>query len=194
MAVVATLGSLAWGQSLEELAQKEKARRKAAAASRKYTNDDLAKPSPSPSPTAEGTSSDRRTPPRTYMPSGPIGGGRADGIGANESPDSEGGPSVGDAGAETYWRDRAQTLRDTMEKTQQTIATLGARIAELQLDRDPNPSDQFDPNRLQKRETERLKAIEEVEKAKAALASQQQALSDLADEARRKGVPPGWLR
>jgi small-conductance mechanosensitive channel len=106
----------------------------------------------------------------------------------------EGEPSEGDAGSEAYWRGRAQALRETIDTTQKSIAAVEARIGQLALDRDPNPSDQFDPNRLQKRDAERLKLIDEVEKSKATLASQQQALADLADEARRKGAPSGWVR
>ncbi len=128
------------------------------------------------------------------MPAGPIGGGRADGEGASETTSGGGAPSAGDVGAEDYWRGRAKALHDTIDKTQAGIAALEARIVQLQLDRDPNPPDQFDPNRLQKRDAERLKALEDVEKSKASLAASQQALDDLAGEARRKGVPASWVQ
>ena len=58
----------------------------------------------------------------------------------------------------------------------------------------PNPSDLFDPNRLQKREAERQKLIPQLEKAKTDLASARQAQADLEQEARLKHVPPGWLQ
>lgn len=194
-AVAATLGALAWSQSIDDLAKKEKARRKAAGSAKTFTNDDLSKPSPSPSPMADGGGgSERRAPPRGYMPAGPIGGGRADGVGSSETSSGGGEPSAGDPGAEDSWRGRAKALHDTIDKTQEGIAALEARIAQLQLDRDPNPPDQFDPNRLQKRDAERLKSLEEVEKAKASLAGAQQALRDLSDEARRKGVPASWAQ
>jgi hypothetical protein len=196
-ALAATLGAVAWSQSLDDLAKKEKARRKAAGSAKTFTNDDLSKPSPapSPSPTADGGgTSERRAPPRAYMPAGPIGGGRADGVGSSETASGGGEPSAGDPGAEDSWRGRAKALHDTIDKTQQSIAALEARIAQLQLDRDPNPSDQLDPNRLQKREAERLRTLEDVEKARASLAGAQQALRDLSDEARRKGAPASWVQ
>jgi exonuclease VII small subunit len=200
LAVVASLATVVWGQSLEELAQKEKARRKATATAKTFTNDDLAKPSPSPSPTAEpqGTPGKPERPARrTYQPSAPVpSGGTAEGGGVERQVRRPEGsePAADEAGSEGYWRGRAQALRETVDKMQQGIAALEARISQLQLDRDPNPPDQFDPNRLQKRDAERLKSIEELERARTSLAGAQQAVRDLADEARRKGVPASWVQ
>jgi hypothetical protein len=194
--VSASLAAGAWGQSLEELAQREKERRKAAKAAKTFTNDDLAKPSPSPTTSADsGGPAGKKAPPRTYQPSASLpGGSSGGGAEAERQRPTEGGePPAGDGG-EAYWRARAQALHDTQQKTQQSIAELEARIAQLQLDRDPNPPDQFDPNRLQKRDAERLKAIEELEKARTSLAGTQQALTDLADQARRKGAPASWVQ
>lgn len=200
LAVVASLAAVAWGQSLEELAQKEKARRKASPAARTFTNDDLAKPSPSPSPADEPQAAPGKAVRRFYQPSQPSApapaGGSGEGGGLERHvrrPDDE-APGAGDNGSEAYWRGRAQALHDTIDKTRESIAALEARIGQLQLDRDPNPSDQFDPDRLQKRDAERMKALEEVEKSKASLAASQQALDDLSTEARRKGVPASWVQ
>jgi hypothetical protein len=187
----------AWGQSLEELAQREKERRKAAkAAAKTFTNDDLAKPSPSPTPSADPAGAQGKAPRRFYQPSAPVPGGGSSNGGAEveRAQRTEGGePPAGDGG-EAYWRARAQALHETQQKTQQSIDALEARIAQLQLDRDPNPPDQLDPNRLQKRDAERLKAIEDLEKARTSLAGTQQALTDLADQARRKGAPAAWVQ
>lgn len=196
--VVVSFASGVLGQSLEELAQKEKARRKAIKSAQTFTNDDIAKPSPSPSPQAEPSGPTGKAPRRTYQPSAPVqGGGSANvggGVEAERPRSTEGGePPAGDGG-EAYWRARAQALHETQQKTQGSIAALEARIAELQLDRDPNPPDQLDPNRLQKRDAERLKAIEDLEKARTSLAGTQQALTDLADQARRKGAPASWVQ
>ena len=43
-------------------------------------------------------------------------------------------------------------------------------------------------------EAERAKGLQELETAKAELAKARQDLEDLEEEARRSGVPPGWLR
>jgi hypothetical protein len=200
LAVVASLTAVAWSQSLEELAQKEKARRKASPAAKTFTNDDLAKPSPSPSPTDEPQGPPGKAVRRFYQPSQPAastqagGSGEGGGVERHVRRSDEEAPEAGDSGSEAYWRGRAQAIHETIGKTRESIASLEARIGQLQLDRDPNPADQFDPNRLQKRDAERLKALEDVEKSKASLAASQQALDDLASEGRRKGVPASWVQ
>lgn len=211
--MVAALAAAAWSQDLAELARKEKARRKAIPATKVFTNDDITKPSPSPSPSPssdpngapnpEGLdipwlrASRPYRPPATPPPEGATTGGGTEGR-ANEGRANENGadtaPSNDDAGAQAYWQGRAKALRDTIEKTQGTIASLEARAAELRLDRDPNPPDQFDPNRLQKREVERQKALEDASKARATLAETQQAQQALIEEARSKGVPLFWVQ
>lgn len=211
-AVVLALVAAAWGQNLEELAKKEKARRKRVPDTKTFTNEDITKPSPSPSPNTDpnlipnpdgaeipGGKPARRPyrPPATPRPEGETSResteGRAnEGASANEGAGEA--PSTDDAGAQAYWRGRAQALHETIEKTQGSITALEARAAQLRLDRDPNPPDQFDPNRLQKREAEAQKALEDADKARVALTAAQQQLQALADEARGKGVPLAWVQ
>jgi hypothetical protein len=52
----------------------------------------------------------------------------------------------------------------------------------------------MDPNREQTRRAEYAQVQAELELAKGQLERARQALVDLEEEARRKGVPPGWLR
>jgi predicted nucleic acid-binding Zn-ribbon protein len=52
----------------------------------------------------------------------------------------------------------------------------------------------MDPNREQTRQAEIAKAQAELEAVKAGLETSRQALAALEEEARRKGIPPGWLR
>ena len=207
-AVLIAVAQSAATQDLGEAAAKEKARRKKVAGpTTVYTNDDLDKgkpsPSPSPSPTVAPAPPTAGAPPAR-------GRARRAGGGANlppppaanrevrpetekEGEGPSGPPAPSSAGAEIYWRGRAQELRKTVSDTEKQISTLEERIQQLQLDRDPNPPDLMDPNRLQKRDSERMKSIDEVEKAKANLGAAQKALADFQEEARRKGVPAAWV-
>jgi hypothetical protein len=207
-AVLLAVAQSAPAQDLGEAAAKEKARRKKVAGSPTvYTNEDLDKgkppPSPSPSPTAAPAPPAAGAPSARGRPGRRVGGGvnppapastrevRPETETEGEGPSGPPGPTS--AGAETYWRARAQALRKTVSDTETQISALEKRIQELQLDRDPNAPDMMDPNRLQKRDSERLKAIDEVERAKATLDAARKAVSDFQEEARRKGVPPSWI-
>ena len=89
------------------------------------------------------------------------------------------------------WRGRAASLRDAVSGGEKTVFELEGRIAELRNDR--SPTNLMDPNREQTRQAEITKAQAALESAKAALETSRQALADLEEEARRKGIPPGWL-
>jgi len=90
------------------------------------------------------------------------------------------------------WRRDAKTRRDAIARAEAKVAAVQARIDALLLDRDP--TNVADPNRMQNLEAERVKAMQELDAAKEELAKAQQALEDLEEEARKNGVPPGWLR
>jgi hypothetical protein len=51
-----------------------------------------------------------------------------------------------------------------------------------------------DPAQKRTIEQDRLKAIAEMDRLKQAIAIDKKALDSLLEEARRAGVPPGWLR
>jgi hypothetical protein len=204
--VAPVLLAVAWSvpaQDLGEAAAKEKARRKKVAGSATvYTNEDLdkGKPSPSPSPTAAPAPPVAGAPPARGRPTRRVGGGVNPPVTTPprevnpeaETP-SEGPPAPSSAGAEVYWRGRAQELRKAASDAENRISALEARIQQLQLDRDPNSPDLMDPNRLQKRDSERLTAIDEVQRAKGTLSAAQKALADFQEEARRKGIPRSWV-
>jgi len=172
-ALIAVLGRPVLGQSLGEVAAREKERRaqqkqKSGTAAKTYTDEDLAK-AEAKHPKESSTSSSAT---------------------ASTPADRE---TNGDSGAD-YWKDRAEKARGAVKSAQDRIKVLEDRIADLRLDRNPNPADQFDPNRLQKREAEIAKAMADVDVAKADLATAQSDQEKLEAEARAKSIPPGWLR
>jgi chromosome segregation ATPase len=105
---------------------------------------------------------------------------------------AEQGTSRSSAEAEEGWRSRATALRDSISNAEKTIPEIEDRIAGLRNDR--NPTNLMDPNREQHRQAEIAKAQAELEAVKAGLETSRQALASLEEEARRKGIPSGWLR
>jgi hypothetical protein len=90
------------------------------------------------------------------------------------------------------WRRDAKARRDAIARAEAKVAAIQARLDALLVDRDP--VNVMDPNRLQTLEAEKAKAMQELETANAELAAARQGLEDLEEEARKNGVPPGWLR
>lgn len=145
-----------------------------------FTNADLpeqpvAVPSPSPAPGGAGRGSvnvlgSAAAPPAAPSPSGPV------------SPEM----------TESYWRERATERRREVGRAEQRVPPLEQRIADLRNDR--NPTNVMDPNREQNRQAQLAQAIADLERAKADVERAKQALTDLEEDARRKSIPPGWLR
>jgi hypothetical protein len=163
-----------------------------------------ASPSPEPSPGHVFTNEDlpaQPSPPAIASP-GPAGTGRGtvtklppSAVVATPRPaegSSELAPSRAEQEEEAGWRGRATALRDAISSAEKSIPEIEDRIAGLRNDR--NPTNLMDPNREQTRQAEIAKAQAELEAVKAGLETSRQALAALEEEARRKGIPPGWLR
>ncbi len=145
-----------------------------------FTNADLpeqpvAVPSRSPAPGGAGRGSvnvlgSAAAPPAAPSPSGPV------------SPEM----------TEPYWRERAMERRREVGRAEQRVPPIEQRIADLRNDR--NPTNVMDPNREQNRQAQLAQAIADLERAKADVERAKQALTDLEEDARRKSIPPGWLR
>ena len=176
-------------KSLGEVAREKKAASPAAktpspspepSPGRVFTNEDLpAQPSPpaiaSPGPAGTGRGTVTTLPKSAEVPAPPASSGSSDA-----------------AQREAAWRGRASALRDAITAAEKSIPEIEDRIAGLRNDR--NPTNLMDPNREQNRQAEIAKAQAELESMRAGLERSRQALADLEEEARRKGIPPGWLR
>jgi hypothetical protein len=182
-------GAAADGQSLAEVARQEAERRKTIATPGKvYTNDSLrsepqpggppaAAPAPAPAP-AETPAA-----PAPGDPVTPEGG--APGATTPAAPGSPATPQT-----EADWRKRVATARDTLARLQTFSEALQTRVNALTADfvnRD-------DPAQRQVVAADREKSLAELERVKQEIAQQQKAIVAIQDEARRAGVPAGWVR
>jgi hypothetical protein len=181
-ALVVTCASLASAQPsmtkpLADVARAEEARREAVKKPAKViTNKDLR---PDISKGVGGTTT--VTPvtdstPANATPGAPAGG----------APPAAGGAKQDQA----YWAARIKEARDKVTRSQLFADSLQTRINSLKTDfvnRD-------DPAQRSKIETDLQTALGELEKVKKEIEEQGKAIKAIEDEARRAGVPPGWLR
>ena len=169
-------------QSLVDIARQEQARRAAIAPrdrSRVYTNDDLR---------------DRGGLTIGVLPSGPVteadaGTGRAaSGIGTGQ--DDGAAPAADDIPGENEWRARMTTAQQARARAELTASALQNRADGLWA--------QFtamdDPARRRVVERQRTEALAELDRTQAETERLQQQIRGIQEEARRAGVPPGWLR
>lgn len=191
-------------QSLGDVAEQEKAKRKRTGA-QSYTNDDLehATPTPSPSPSASAAPQPEATPaPRNRdrfkvgltPPAKPQEPGAKPAESKTIETEGKTKEPAAPAKDEAYWRGQREAREKAIQDAEDQIKAIEQRIGELATDRNPNAGDLLDPDRLKKREAELRQKAEELEKAKDALAAARRRLADLDEEARRAGVPPGWVR
>jgi hypothetical protein len=156
---------------LGEVARKEADRRKAQpAAGKVYTNKDLPE------------SAQSRTPP-------PPSGGAAEPDPA--APAAEKQPAAErPARNEAWWKDRMVKAREALRRDEVLAESLQSRINVLSRDfvsRD-------NPVQRARIGQERADALEELARVRAAIELGKQQIDEIEEEARRAGVPPGWLR
>lgn len=171
-------------QSLVELARQEQSRRAAIAPedrSKVYTNDDL-------------RSSGGLTigaVPQTAAPAADTGSGRAGPRGGDGGGDGlEAAPDAGEALDEDGWRARIAAAQQARTRAELMAAALQNRADGLWA--------QFtamdDPARRGVVERQRTEALAELDRTQAEAERLEQEIRDVREEARRAGVPPGWLR
>jgi len=165
-------------QSLAEGAKKEEDRRKTVPApSKVYTNKDLA-PTPAGSPPPPAASTTPSLP--DSAKSAPEDGKTAAKDGAEKGPVKD----------QAYWAGRLKALQDKLARDQDYADAMQTRINSLTTDfvnRD-------DPAQRAVIETNRQKSLAELARLTKSVQDTKKALADFLEEARRAGVPPGWLR
>jgi hypothetical protein len=164
-----------------------------------YTNRDL-KPVPSASaPNAHAPLGDeRRTPAVLPRPSKQKGDGATGEEAREEQQDQDTGQDeeTGEDEAqrrtadEQQWRARIAAARDQVERSRTFAEALQSRINAL----NGEFSARDDPAQRAVIGGHLNKALAELERVRAEIEAQQKGVEDLEEEARRAGVPPGWLR
>jgi hypothetical protein len=165
-------------QSLADVAQKEEERRKTVKpATKVFTNKDLGDVPPPPAVTppddAKAAETKAAEAAKTAKPAEP---------GADVS--------KGPVKDQAYWSGRMKELRSKLDQDQISAEAFQARINSLSADfvnRD-------DPAQRAIIAQNRQKAVAELDRLTKAIADGKKAIADLEEEARRAGVPPGWLR
>jgi hypothetical protein len=191
VALAATLTSGAPAQSLGDVARQEEARRKAAANGKVYTNDDLrGAPAPAASPAqpaatpAAGAAPADAAKPDAKSEAKPAAGGDAK-AGADPKAGTPSGKND-----EAAWKERRKSIQDAIARAEAFAAALQSQINGLTADFTARD----DPAQRAKVGSARQAALTELERVKKEIQQHTKALADLQEEARKAGVPPGWLR
>lgn len=180
LAVACPVGALAQVSStvpLAEVARKETERRKTAKkATRVFTNASLGANEVDLPPKSMPSFADSSTAPSNASPTIP--GGQATPVDPAAKKD------------QAYWQGRISKAREELNRTTMFADSLQTKINSLRTDyisRD---------NRVEREkiQVDLVAALAELERLKKELDSQQKAITAIEDEARRAGVPSGWLR
>lgn len=170
-------------QSLADVARKEEERRKTQApATKVYTNKDLAEvpPSTTPAPAVGGSGST----------SSSTGSGTSSSTATKKDDQKDAKDEKSEGRDQAYWSGRMKSARETLDRDSTFADALQSRISALTTDfvnRD-------DPAQRSTIERDRQKAVAELDRLKKQVLADRKAITDIEEEARRAGVPPGWLR
>ncbi|MEO6224137.1 MAG: hypothetical protein ABIP90_12890 [Vicinamibacterales bacterium] len=154
--------------SLGELAIREAVRRHAVSASMRLVTDKDLEPAPprAPKPAAETGTGDASTP--AQKPAEPT------------KPPKD----------EAWWRARMTAAREALDRDRLLLAALDNRVVTLTRD----VVNRDDPAQRAQLIKERLRALEDLELMRKQVTADTEAIAAVEEDARREGVPPGWIR
>ena len=160
--------------SLGEVAKKESDRRKAAGnAGKVYTNKDLPASAQKPATPAAGTES--------TIPLDPVAAA------TEQKPEAK---PEGETKDEAWWRNRIAAAREELRRNEMFAEALQTRINSL--GRDFVSRD--NPVQRARISEDRAEALSELNRVKQEIGRGKKQIEDIEEEARKGGVPPGWLR
>jgi hypothetical protein len=184
LSLIAATAAPLYGQSLADISRKEEDRRKTIKEpSKVYTNKDLGSvpPAPAAEPAAKPeAASDAGTAREAAKKD-------AQATDNDKDKDQAKDKTVKD---QAYWSNRLKALQTQFDRDRDFSDAVQTRINSLTADfvnRD-------DPAQRAVISAARDKAVAELNRLALAIEKDKQALADLQEEARRAGVPPGWLR
>lgn len=179
MAAAIGLAALAaHAQSLGDLARREAERRKAVKVPAKvYTNENILPALPVTPPPDEAAA------PGAAAASTPA-------VQAERPPTPAERPPDDPRKTESYWRERITAARQQRDRNIVYMEALQSRINGLWADFTARD----DPAQRAVIAAERQRALDELERLKQEQANLEKQILDIEDDARRSGVPPGWIR
>jgi hypothetical protein len=172
-----------YAQSLADVSRKEEKRRQTIKApSKVYTNKDLGNVPPTAAPPADAAKPDD--------PSEPPADAKADEAANAKTDDAAKDTTKAPVKDQAYWSGRLTDLRTQLSRDQAFAEALQSRINALTTDF----VNRSDPAQRAVIEKDRQAALTEMDRLTKAIETDKKAIADLEEEARRAGVPPGWLR
>ena len=170
------------GQTLGEVAKKEAERRKAQPQTGKvYTNKDLPASAQKP---ATAKPCDRDASP---APTDPVAAATEQ---KAEDAKAPGDKPQGDQKDQAYWKNRMTTAREELRRSEMFAEALQTRINALNKDFDSRDN----PAQRTAIGADRTEALAELTRVKQDVERGKKQIADIEEEARKAGVPPGWLR
>jgi hypothetical protein len=183
VALTAVIGLLAGGslsaQSLGAAAKEAEAKRKTIKSSGKvYTNDSL-KSEPrdvsTPAPAGSGSTPAAAAPSQS---------------GVNADDKAKQGEAGKEVKGEAYWRDRIKAEREALTRAETFAGALQSQINGLYGEFTACQA----PPQCNEISARRQKSIAELDRVKKEVAQHTKGIADIQEEARRAGVPAGWVR
>ena len=182
IAVGLSASPAASGQTLGEVAKKEADRRKAQPQTGKvYTNKDL--PASAQKPATANPSTE--TPAQT--PTDPVAAATEQKAEDGKAP---GDKPQGDQKDEAYWKNRMATAREELRRSEMFAEALQTRVNTLNKDF----SSRDNPAQRSAIGADRTEALNELTRVKQDVERGKKQIADIEEEARKAGVPPGWVR
>lgn len=161
--------------SLADIARLELERRKAVKVPSKVFTDKDVREALRKAPASEQAAGAATAPPDSAEPQKP-----ADAAAEQPAPEKD----------EAWWRERVTRVREEIRRNEMFAEALQSRINALATEF-ANRDDPFQRLRI---DADRQKAIEELQRVQEDIGDARTKLAEIEEEARRAGVPPGWLR
>ena len=182
IAVGLSASPAASGQTLGEVAKKEADRRKAQPQTGKvYTNKDLPASAQKPATANPSTEAPAQTP---TDPVAAATGQKA------EDAKAPGDKPQGDQKDQAYWKNRMATAREELRRSEMFAEALQTRVNTLNKDF----SSRDNPAQRSAIGADRTEALNELTRVKQDVERGKKQIADIEEEARKAGVPPGWVR
>lgn len=187
VAALSAVPGTSFAQSLADVARESTATRTEQRKPVKvYTNDNLKADITPSSPVASSSADDLTSPDASGAMTPADGSAPADAASSGPVTDARDQRSKDEAA----WRARITAARESLDRSTSFASALQTQINSLTTDfvsRD-------DPAQRAQIEQQRLKAVAELERTQREIESNRKAIAAIEDEARKAGVPAGWLR